>query len=66
MSIVVLTRSINGRGGASGNHNIISGLSVGGTSFSNLLRGLATFDALFLLVSETTYTVVEVNHNCHN
>ena len=52
MSIVVLTRSINGRGGASGNHNIISGLSVGGTSFSNLLRGLATFDALFLLVSE--------------
>ena len=49
MSIIVLTRSINGR--ASGGNHINIGLSVGGTSFSNLLRGLATFDALFLLVS---------------
>ena len=49
MSIIVLTRSINGR--ASGGNHISIGLSVGGTSFSNLLRGLATFDALFLLVS---------------
>jgi len=49
MSIIVLTRSINGR--ASGGNHINIGLSVGGTSFSNLLRGLATFDALFLLVA---------------
>jgi len=49
MSIIVLTRSINGR--TSGGNHINIGLSVGGTSFSNLLRGLATFDALFLLVA---------------
>ena len=47
MSIIVLTRSMNSpTNGASPN----IGLSVGSTSFSNLLRGLATFDALFLLV----------------
>ena len=47
MSIIVLTRSMNDRTNG-GTPNI--GLSVGSTSFSNLLRGLATFDALFLLV----------------
>ena len=63
MSIIVLTRSINGR--ASGGNHINIGLSVGGTSFSNLLRGLATFDALFLLVSwyfQSIYFTTGPNH----
>ena len=45
MSIIVLTRSMNSRGTSGGPG------STGGHSFSNLLRGLATFDALFLLVA---------------
>ena len=64
MSIIVLTRSINGRTNC-GNPNI--GLSVGSTSFSNLLRGLATFDALFLLVRSLSLTicleVLELQHS---
>ena len=45
MSIIVLTRSMNSRASAGPN-------SAGSSqSFSNLLRGLATFDALFLLVA---------------
>ena len=45
MSIIVLTRSMNLRGASGGPGG------TGGQSFSNLLRGLATFDALFLLVA---------------
>ncbi len=57
MSIIVLTRSINSRGShsngaASGGHGTSGATtSVGGNSFPNLLRGLATFDALFLVVA---------------
>ena len=40
MSVIVLTRRATSVGGLSG---------FSGASFSNLLRGLATFDALFLL-----------------
>ena len=46
MSIIVLTRSMNSR--ASSGPSSAAGSSQ---SFSNLLRGLATFDALFLLVA---------------
>ena len=57
MSIIVLTRSMNSpTNGASPN----IGLSVGSTSFSNLLRGLATFDALFLLVRNSSHATVLV------
>ena len=47
MSIIVLTRSMNSRASA-GPSSATAGSSQ---SFSNLLRGLATFDALFLLVA---------------
>ena len=46
MSIIVLTRSMNSR--STGNS---AASPAGSQSFSNLLRGLATFDALFLLVA---------------
>ena len=48
MSIIVLTRSMNSR---SGGNSAGPSSAAGSQSFSNLLRGLATFDALFLLVA---------------